>query len=403
MAQTPSGRFPRKMNAVLIGGYKRWRVSRADKEPLLRFILSGLEETGCRILHHSDPGEAPFLVSFETPSGERQGVLCYAFLANSKLTKKRPEDEHRFQVKLGSDPKAILDLYQDPLEVTTTLFVGIDPKRGFMVAADPVLHSPTKMFISIEFKRSHAEAIMKNGWCAWERASARRPGQPVEVLVGAVKSRLLDLIRFERAAKGLDQGHRQLLAEKFQSGLLGLLGSHRVEDHHRLIKELGLSGPDLFNLIDETARLKMAVRGWVAEVHLEKLLQTVPNVSDCARINEEGRPDIALKYRHHGPILIECKNVLRAPAGDGTPRLDFQKTRISKADPCSRYYRPEDFSIVAACLHAVTEAWEFRYALTRVLPEHRKCPGRIQSALQVKGKTWFENPAEALEIAMRSA
>lgn len=388
---------------MLIGGYKRWSVSRPDKEPLLRFILAGLEDAGCRIIYHSDPGQAPFLVSFETPSGERQSILCYAFLANSKLTKNRPYDEHRFQVKLGSDPKAILDLYQDPLEVTTTLFVGIDPERGFLVAADPVLHSPTKMFISIEFKRSHAEAIGKDGWCAWERASARRPGQPVEVLVGAVRSRLLDLIRFERAAKGLDQGHRQLLAEKFQSGLLTILDGRGEEERHKLIKELGLSGPALFDLIDESARLKMAVRGWVAEVHLEALLKAVPEVSDCARINEEGRPDIALNYRYHGPILIECKNVLRAPAKDGTPRLDFQRTRASKADPCSRYYRPEDFSIVAACLHSITEEWEFRYALTRVLPEHLKCPGRIKSAIQVKGRTWFENPAEVLELAARSA
>ncbi|SNS03274.1 hypothetical protein SAMN04488503_2455 [Humidesulfovibrio mexicanus] len=388
---------------MLIGGYRRWGVSRSDKEPLLRFILAGLEDAGCRVLYHSDPGEAPFLVSFETPSGERQSILCYAFLANSKLTKNRPDDEHRFQVKLGSDPKAILDLYQDPLEVTTTLFVGIDPERGFLVAADPVLHSPTKMFISIEFKRSHAEAIEKDGWCAWERASARRPGQPVEVLVGAVRSRLLDLVRFERAAKGLDQGHRQLLAEKFKGGLLDLLGARKESDRHRLIKELGLSGPALFDLIDETARLKMAVRGWVAEVHLEKLLQAVPDVSRCARINEEGKPDISLLYHHHGPILIECKNVLRTVHKDGYPRLDFQKTRASKADPCSRYYRPEDFSIVAACLHSITEEWEFRYALTRVLPEHLKCPGRIKSAIQVKGRTWFENPAEVLELAARSA
>jgi len=221
--------------------------------------------------------------------------------------------------------------------------------------------------------------------------------------VGAVRSRLLDLIRFERAAKGLDQGHRQLLAEKFQSGLLTILDGRGEEERHKLIKELGLSGPALFDLIDESARLKMAVRGWVAEVHLEALLKAVPEVSDCARINEEGRPDIALNYRYHGPILIECKNVLRAPAKDGTPRLDFQRTRASKADPCSRYYRPEDFSIVAACLHSITEEWEFRYALTRVLPEHLKCPGRIKSAIQVKGRTWFENPAEVLELAARSA
>lgn len=388
---------------MLIGGYKRWNVSQKDKEPLLQFLLAGLEDAGCRVLYHSSPGEAPLLLSFETPTGDRHSVLCYAFLANSRTTKNRPGDEHRFQVKFGSDPKAILELYQDPLGVTTTIFVGIDPERGFLVAADPVLHSPTKMFISIEFKRAHAEAICNDGWFAWERSSTRRPGEPVEVLVGAVRSRLLDIIRFERAAQGLDQGHRQLLAEKVQAGLFSSTLGNIREDPHKLISELGLSSPALLDLIDGTARLKMAVRGWVAEVHLEKLLRAVPDVSECARINEEGRPDIALKYRHHGPLLVECKNVLRATARDGSPRLDFQKTRASKADPCSRYYRPEDFSIVAACLHAVTEEWEFRYALTRELPEHLKCPGRIKSAIMVNGSMWFENPVEALELAARSA
>ena len=37
------------------------------------------------------------------------------------------------------------------------------------------------------------------------------------------------------------------------------------------------------------------------------------------------------------------------------------RTRASKADPCSRFYSPNDFDVVAACLHAVSERWEFRY------------------------------------------
>ncbi len=268
-----------------------------------------------------------------------------------------------------------------------------------MVGADPAMHNPTPLFISIEFKRRHVQAIASNGWHVWERVRLNHPDEPVEVLVGVDRSQLLNYIRFERAAKGLDQGHRQLLGEK----LFAASSSTKLSSEpHRRVKELGLHEAMLFDLIDETARLKMAVRGWVAEVHLEEALRSIPGVTDCARVNAEGKPDISLRYLGRGPFLVECKNVLRERARDGSPRLDFQKTRASKADPCSRYYRPGDFSVVAACLHAVTERWEFRYAATEALPPHRKCEGRIQSALRVDG-VWTGDAVAVLDAVSNAA
>lgn len=377
-----------------------YRVSRHGKEPLLAFLLDGLRERGCRILFASPADHEPFQISFETASGERIGVLCYAFFANSRETKNRPEDEHRFQVKLGSDPRRLLRMHDDPSGLWTTLFVGIDPDRGFLVAADPLLHNPSPMFKSIEFKRHHAEATIRKGWLQWERDRRAHSDQPIEVLVGATKARLLDLIRFERAARGLDQGHRQLLAEKFGASTDDRKKSSGMNrQQHRLIDELGLEEAALFDLINDTSRLKMAVRGWVAEVHLEEKLRTMPGVSECHRIKEEGRPDISLRWHGSKPIYIECKNVLRKTASGGAPRMDFQRTRASKADPCSRYYRPSDFGVVAACLHAVTEIWEFRFAETRALPSHPKCAGRIGSSLTVA--SWLENPADILDTAAK--
>jgi hypothetical protein len=81
--------------------------------------------------------------------------------------------------------------------------------------------------------------------------------------------------------------------------------------------------------------------------------------------------------------LIECKNSLRTTYADGRPKVDFQKTRASKGNPCSRYYRPQDFPVLAACLHAVTENWEFRFALTASLEPHKTCAGRISSSVAV--------------------
>lgn len=371
--------------------YRKWGVQRRAKEPLLAFLVQGLVAGGCTVLSASEPDYAPFLITFETPLGERQGILVYAFFANSKLTVNRPEDEHRFQIKYGSDTSAVLPIEQDPTQLLTTLFVGIDTDRGVMVGADPVLHDGTKMFISLEFKRSEVDRVLRDGWHAWERESARREGQPVEVLVGVKQDRLLDFVRFERLALGLDAGHRQLLAEQ-------LLGNPllRAESHapHALTTELGLSGEAVLDLIQGAKRLKMAVRGWVAEHHLERLLQDVPGVEDCRRLDEEGQPDIELRFRGSRRLLVECKNVLRIRTADGRPRVDFQRTRASKNDPCSRYYRPTDFNVLAACLHAVSEEWEYRFIPTEVLPKHLTCAGRIQSNLKV-GEGWYDNPVDA--------
>lgn len=76
--------------------YRTYRVSRKLKEPLLDFMLEALQSSGCRVLYHSPPTEAPFRITFETLMGERMGIVAYAFFANSKLTKNRPADEHCF-------------------------------------------------------------------------------------------------------------------------------------------------------------------------------------------------------------------------------------------------------------------------------------------------------------------
>jgi hypothetical protein len=256
----------------------------------------------------------------------------------------------------------------------------------------------SQMSTSLEFKRSHVDAIKAKGWHTWQRDSyTREEGDRVESLVGVTQDRVLDFIRFERLASGLDAGHRQLLAEQ-------LLGDPALAETgpHALSAELQLTERQVMDLIQGASRLKMAVRGWVAEHHLESYLQGVPGVERCRRLDDEGRPDIELWFRRSGPFLIECKNVLREPASDGCPRVDFQRTRASKGDPCSRYYRPDDFQLLAACLHAVTEQWEYRFIPTADLPEHAKCPGRIKSGLKVDG-TWHANPAEALNIIASAA
>lgn len=387
---------------------RTYRVAGRRREPLLRFMVEALEQSGCRILFCSSPRVAPYRLTFETPSGERMGIIAYAFTANSKLTRNRPSDEHRFQVKYGARDGLPHDLWQDPYGLYTTLFVGIDPELGIFVGADPVLHSPTKFFISIEFKRAEVEHILSSGWLVWER-DRRSSDEPAEVLVGGTRESFLRYVRLEREALGEDQGHRQLLGERIApvwsigpalaSPDATQVGEPRL---HALSREFELSESEVLDLIAGARRLKMTVRGWVAEEHLVRHLRTVTGVSDCNRLDEEGGPDVRLRFENGSPLTVECKNVLRRRSGDGLPRLDFQRTRASKADPCSRYYRPEDFDVVAACLHPVTEHWEFAFALPGSLDPHRTCEGRLANNVRVDSR-WNAQVQAVLMAAQHRA
>lgn len=386
--------------------YRKYSVLRREKEPLLRFILDALEGDGCHILKASDAGKAPFRITFETPARERLGIVVYAFRANSRLTKNRPEDEHRFQVKYGSDDKRLHHLWQDPYSLYTTLFCGIDPERGIFIGADPVLHSPTRFFISIEFKREHATAIQKSGWLAWERDRRAEDERPIEVLVGGTARSFLRYVKFEREAFAEDQGHRQLLAEEitrpeFKKVLPGLPepgGAVPGREHiHALAEEFQLAPSEILDVIAHARRLKMAVRGWVAEEHLVRKLEKVSGVTDCRRNDEEGAPDVSLQFEG-SKLTVECKNVLRKTSADGVARIDFQRTRASKSDPSSRYYSPADFDVVAACLHAVSERWEYRYTLPSKLDRHRMYTHKLSNNVKVDDR-WSAEVVEVLRAA----
>ena len=396
----------------MIIGWRSYGVQKASRQPLVDFMLDGLRRAGCRILFVSDASQAPFLITFETRAGERMGLLAYAFLATRTPTRNRPPDERSFQLKYGSKSayhdSNVHELWQDPLGLLTTILVGIDTGEGFLVGADPEMHNPTKFFIRLEFKDHQAEEIKKQGWLAWERERRAGKEAPVEVLVGAMQENFLDFVRFERAAKGLSQGDRQLLAERPElfadaAHLASLAPSIEPVSAslHPIAREFGLAADEILELIGSARRLKMAVRGWVAEEHLHRQLESTPGVTDCERLDEEGGADIRLRYQGGPPLVVECKNALRKTNAQGLARIDFQRTRASKGDPCSRYYASGDFDVIAGCLHAVTESWEFRYALPANLAGHRKCPGKLASNVLIDA-SWTSIPSQVFEAAYAS-
>lgn len=348
---------------------------------------------------------APYRFTFETHTGERLGIIVYAFFANSLTTRNRPMDEHRFQVKYAGDTKAFHNLWQDPFLLYTTLFCGIDPERGIFVGADPLIHSPTRFFISIEFKQRHVDAIQQHQWHAWERDRKAGSDDPIEVLVGGTSASFLRYVRFEREALGESQGHRQLLAET-------TLSRSGVQDQsptaipapipppstlHALAIEFQLSEQEVLNLIANARRLKMAVRGWVAEEHLVRQLRAVRGVEKCDRNDTEGHADVDVLFTGV-PLTVECKNVLRQRTAAGLARIDFQRTRASKRNPWSRFYGPEEFDLVAACLHAVEQSWTFRFALSADLDRHPKCTTKLSNNVRIDER-WGNDATVALTVA----
>jgi hypothetical protein len=126
-------------------------------------------------------------------------------------------------------------------------------------------------------------------------------------------------------------------------------------------------------------------------------LATVPEIS-FERIDKDGQPDFKVRYRSRSsPVRIECKNVRGRLASGQRPWVDFQKTRAAKGNPCSRYYAASQFELLAACLHPVTEQWEFRFREPAGLEPHKKCTGKLATNVYVGGPPWTQELPELLE------
>lgn len=188
-----------------------YSVSRAKKAPLVKFILDALTRCGCRVLHEPDPGVAPYRFTFLTPDGERLGIMVYAFFANSKATRNRPDDEHRFQVKYSSKTDGLHELWQDPHLLYTTLFCGIDPNRGIFFSLDPIRNDWPNLPPTIEYDQSLGTEILNAEWMAWEYEPK---DAPIEVVIGGAAKNFFRLIRFEQEALREDPGVRHLLADR---------------------------------------------------------------------------------------------------------------------------------------------------------------------------------------------
>ncbi len=239
------------------------------------------------------------------PKGELIELVCYAFTANKYRQQGRPADEHRFQIKYGSEFDRYHHLYFDPKGERVTLMFGLHLEMGLFVGVDPRMHSPTWFSSSVEFKTAALERAGEIGWHGWERerSDARRKlGRPyenllTETVVAFRPEHLVRYIEFERLASGLDCGERLMLSERVEHALASGDTQHAdVTEPHALERQFGLPANQILDIISAAFRLEAAVRGGVAEYHLERYLKGVTGVRRVRHIIEDGKPDFEMEY-----------------------------------------------------------------------------------------------------------
>lgn len=363
-------------------------------------VEDAVAASGGRLLFSSGASTAPLFLGIEGPDGDRVGIAAYVFHANKVRTRNRPDDEHRAQIRYGDvNNRAWREsghpLGFDPAGIDLTLVLVAHPEAGLLLALDPLAYDPLPLGNSIYFKDADVTTALASGWHVWERNThggtrkgSVEPG--LETIVAFTPDRLIDFLSVERQAQTLQLDH----ALRFSVAERGAAAAVK-QSIHELELAFGLSSTDLLDIIGRKSRLGMAMRGGVAEHHLGLALDQDPTVESAEEGHQEGPPDFFVTLVDRREVTVECKNASPRLYADGTAKVEVQKTRASKGDPTSRFYTPEAFDVVAACMYGPTGAWAFKYRRSDALVEHDQHDGRI-APLQRITETWADSLAEAL-------
>ncbi len=280
--------------------------------------------------------------------------------------------------------------------IDVTVVLGVHLDAGVMVGLDPIAYDPLPLGISVEFKDSEVAAAREQTWHAWERENrpGRRRGTPraregLEALVAFTPERLVDYVRFEREASilGLDPPLRLRLAET--------AGHHGRRPRHALEEQFDLSAADILDIIGRRFRLGVAMRGGVAEHHLERALKADHTLRSVEQVDRDGEPDLDVTLRDGRRLSVECKNVSPNRYADGAFKVEVQKTRSQRDDPAGRLYPPDHFDALATCLFSATGLWEFRYKAAAGLTRSPRFHDRIAPGQRVDA-SWAETLLEAM-------
>lgn len=369
-----------------------YRVRR--RADLHAFLLHAVEASGGRVLYASDSSRAPVYLGVQLDSDERIGMLIYPFRITHNTIKNRPDDEVRGQLRYGSQRswKREHPVGRDIAGIDVTMILGIDPTDGFILGLDANLWDPLPMGISFYAKAAEIERAKETGWHVWEKEnrsgnkrSKARSLTNLETVVAFTPDRLIDYARVERRATSmqLDPPLRFAAATAMESRTL----PNEPQNRHVLEEQFSLTSEQILDIIGGRNRLSVAVRGGVAEYHLEQQLADTPGISSVQRLDVDAMHDFDVTLDNGTPLRVECKNASPNTSADGRFKVEVQKTRPSKGDPASRFYAVDGFDVVAACLFSSTRQWEFRYGLTANMERHKKFPDRL-AAIQKITDEW---------------
>lgn len=136
---------------------------------------------------------------------------------------------------------------------------------------------------------------------------------------------------------------------------------------HALENTFNASARDILDAIESGFRAQADVKGKLAELYLYRALDALQErglISQLIWSDRDGEPDFFLDYEGNR-VSIQCKNVRsreRYKTGErsGHFKVELQKTR-GGTDPRTgertRYYRPDEFDVVAVCLFNQTGTW----------------------------------------------
>lgn len=296
-------------------------------------------------------------------------------------------------------------LGRDVANVDTTVVLGIHVDEDLIVGLDPNLYDPFPMGISVEFKQSHVDAAAQSadGWHVFERdnVSGTRRGIPrardgLETVVLFEPHRLLDYVRLERTASDLGLDPALRFAAALEATPPSTAQDRAVASLHDLETQFAMTSIEILEMISHRNRLTVAVRGGVAEHHLKRVLAAEPGVVDVRSLDKDGQHDFDVTMDNGRLVRVECKNCSpERYAKSGDIKVEVQKTRATQGDPSARFYRPDQFDVLAACLYAPTGEWRFVYRVTDLMERHPKHAGRLAPLHRVSND-WARTLRDAL-------
>lgn len=373
------------------------------RSDLHAFLLDAVRASGGRVLYASDPHRAPVYLGVQLDSDERIGMLVYPFRVTRNSIRNRPDDEVRGQLRYGAEKSWEREhpLGRDVAGVDVTMILGLDLADSVILGLDANLWDPLPMGISFYAKDAEITRAKASGWHVWEKVN--RPGtkrsEPrsptsLETIVAFTPDRLIDFARLERRATSLR------LDPPLRYSAAAALGEKTAVDElprrHVLEEQFSLTSEQILDVIGGRNRLSVAVRGGVAEYHLEHLLERSSEIAAVERLDVDAMHDFNVILADGRLMRVECKNASPKTSANGSFKVEVQKTRASKNDPASRFYPAAGFDVVAACLFSPTGRWEFRYGLTSRMARHKDFPERL-APIQVITDEWPTSVAELSE------